>query len=290
MIERRLQLAARAGGSAVDLEDFKRKTWHGTTAEFIQISAPATFDFSVGLNTNFIALVNVRRADGETFVSGLPRSVARDLRNSLVFVPRDAEIHGWSKIFQVGSVVAVYLDHDDAADGSIDLAKLAPRLYFDDQMLRSAMLRLQSILCDRAQDLPGYAETIGDLLLFELARAAGRDKPMPHYGGLTARQIKLVTDYMEDHLSEKTTVCELAGLLKLTRFHFIRAFKQSVGIPPHQFMIRQRIDRAKKLLREPDIAIADVARRAGFCGVPQLTRTFRRIVGLTPSSFRSGVR
>src|SRR5581483_9466358 len=141
MLERRLKLTARARATAVDLEDFKRKTWHATTAEFIQISAPATFDFSVGLNTNFIALLNVCRADGETSVSGLPRSVARDLRNSLVFVPRGAEIHGWSKISQVGSVVAVYLDQDHAADGSTNLAELAPRLYFDDQMLRSAMLR-----------------------------------------------------------------------------------------------------------------------------------------------------
>jgi AraC family transcriptional regulator len=75
----------------------------------------------------------------------------------------------------------------------------------------------------------------------------------------------------------------------MTRFHFIRTFKQATGIPPHQFMIRRRIDRAKELLAEPHTAIADVATKSGFRSAAELTRAFRRIVGTPPSSYRRDV-
>ncbi|MBX9826337.1 MAG: helix-turn-helix transcriptional regulator, partial [Xanthobacteraceae bacterium] len=69
-------------------------------------------------------------------------------------------------------------------------------------------------------------------------------------------------------------------------FHFIRSFKQAAGIPPHQFMIRLRVDRAKEMLAEGDLSIAEVASQTGFGSPIQLTRAFRRVVGTTPSAFR----
>jgi AraC family transcriptional regulator len=79
---------------------------------------------------------------------------------------------------------------------------------------------------------------------------------------------------------------DLAGLLNLSRFHFVRTFKQSTGLPPHRFLMARRIERAKELLAEPGLPIAEVSRRAGFHGVTQLTRAFRRLTGTTPSGFR----
>ena len=58
------------------------------------------------------------------------------------------------------------------------------------------------------------------------------------------------------------------------------------GIPPHQFMIRLRVDRAKEMLAEGDLSIAEVASQTGFGSPIQLTRAFRRVVGTTPSAFR----
>jgi len=101
--------------------------------------------------------------------------------------------------------------------------------------------------------------------------------------------VRLVIDYMDAHLTEKTTISELAALVDLTRFHFIRSFKQTTGMPPHQFMIRRRIDLAKELLAGRDATIADVAAKVGFNSAIQLTRAFRRIVGTTPSTFRRDV-
>ena len=77
-----------------------------------------------------------------------------------------------------------------------------------------------------------------------------------------------------------------AKLVGLTRFHFIRAFKQAAGVPPHQFMIRRRVDRAQELLAERNTSIAEVADRTGFGSSIQMTRAFRRVIGTTPSAVR----
>src|SRR5262249_16707171 len=158
---------------------------------------------------------------------------------------------------------------------------------FEDQMLRWVMLRLHALLTDPAHDTPGYAETLTEILSFDLLRIAlGDERRSPDCSGLSASQIRLVTDYMEDHLNEKTTIAELARVVDLTRFHFIRAFKQSVGVPPHQFIIQRRVERAKEMLVERKHSVADVAARAGFNSSIQLSRAFRRVVGVTPSEFR----
>ena len=87
---------------------------------------------------------------------------------------------------------------------------------------------------------------------------------MARQGGLTAVQVRLVTDYMDAHLPRRRLISELAALVDLTRFHFIRSFKQATGMPPTKFMIRRRIDLAKELLAARDATIADVAAKAGF--------------------------
>jgi AraC family transcriptional regulator len=100
--------------------------------------------------------------------------------------------------------------------------------------------------------------------------------------------LRLVSEYMDRHLNEKITVSELAALLDLTRSHFIRAFKQAAGMPPLQFVIRRRIERARELLAESGTSVAEVANRSGFGSPIQMTRAFRRIVGTTPSAIRRG--
>lgn len=287
---RQVEFTKRANGGAIDLDNLKRKSWPKITAQFIRIPAPAAYDFKLTKSSNYFALHDIYRTDGQTSVAGLPPSHAKDVRNKITFLPAGCDVEGWSEIARPASLVAVYVDQSPDDKEPTDLAQLSPQLNFDDHMLRSALSRFQLMLHDPSLDTPGYAETLAILMAFEMTRLSARQRqPVAHKGGLTARQVRLVVDYIESHLTEKTTISELAALLDLTRFHFIRAFKQVVGMPPHRFMVQRRVDRAKELLETAELPVSEVATRAGFSSVTQLTKAFRRTVGATPSAFRRDI-
>src|SRR5882724_141403 len=279
-----VQWTNRVGGGAIDLDVLKRKSWAGIKAHLVRIAAPVTYEFKLSSSLNYVALHDFYRVDGETIVSGLPPSFAKDLRGKLAFIPAGCEVEGWTKIEKPASIVIVMINPAVASRQPVDLTRLPPRIDFDDPMLRSLMLRFQAILDDPSLDVPGYAETLADLLTFEIARAtSSRRMPLSNQCGLTTGQMRLITEYMDSHLNEKITISALAELVNLTRFHFMRAFKQSAGAPPHQFMTRRRVDRAKELLAEREASVAEIADRTGFGSPVLMNRAFRRILGTTPS-------
>ena len=280
-------------GGAVDLDVLKRKSWPGVTAHFVRIAAPVTYGFKLKSTSHSIALRDLYRVDGETTVPGLPRCCTKDLRGKLAFIPAGYDVEGWAKIEKAASFIIVMIDSNASGRPPIDLTRLAPRIDFDDQTLRLLMLRFQAILDDPSLDVPGYAESLAELLTFELTRTARR-APASQLQlqsapcGLSSSQLRLVIEYMDRHLNEKITISELAALLDLNRFHFIRAFKQAAGMPPLQFVIRRRVERAREFLTERGMSIAEVADRSGFGSPIQMTRAFRRVVGTTPSAIRRG--
>lgn len=95
-----------------------------------------------------------------------------------------------------------------------------------------------------------------------------------------------VIDYIEDSLGQSIELEQLAQIAGMSRFYFCRLFKQSVGFTPHQFVIRRRIERAKHLLRQSNLSIAEIAITCGFANQDHLTRYFKRLTSATPSIFR----
>jgi len=282
-----IEWSSRPTGGMIDLESLKRRSWPGIAVYAVRIAAPATYDFKLKSPSNYVALRDFYRLDGETHVDGQPPCFTKDMRNKLAFLPAGVEVKGWHQIDKPASVVAVILDRSASARPELDLASLPPRLEFEDPLLRSLILRFQALLTDPSLDTPGYAETLAELVAHELMRSQPAQRGAPaSQSGLTASQVKLIVEYMDSHMSEKTSISELAALVDLTRFHFIRAFKQAAGVPPHQFMIRRRVDRAKQLLAEQSTSVAEIADRTGFGSPVQMTRAFRRVVGTTPSAYR----
>ena len=126
------------------------------------------------------------------------------------------------------------------------------------------------------------------MLLWELRHAVDpkHSRLKPVRGGLTGHQLRHIKEFVDAHVSKEIGISELAGLIGLSQFHFIRTFKHSVGLSPYQYVLSERISVAKKMLSECDLSIADVALAVGFSGPTQLNRVFRKWIGVTPTAFR----
>jgi AraC family transcriptional regulator len=133
-----------------------------------------------------------------------------------------------------------------------------------------------------------YVEPLTTALAVNLLRhSAAKPCVASHIGGLSHLQLLQVTDYIYDRLADEIQLTDLAELLGLSQFHFSRLFKQSVGVPPYQYLLQQRVERAKQLLRITDQSIMEIALRCGFSSHSHLGKWFRHFVGMTPKAFRS---
>lgn len=134
-----------------------------------------------------------------------------------------------------------------------------------------------------------YADSLANLLAVQLLRehSSYRLPPEKQYvNGLTNKKLRLVLDLIENDLSEDLSLKVLASAAGLSEYHFLRMFKQSTGYTPHQYVINQRIDRAKELLQKTDISITEIAYLLGFSTPAHFTHHFRRKTGITPSQMR----
>jgi len=134
-----------------------------------------------------------------------------------------------------------------------------------------------------------YGECLGLALAAHLlgVRAAA---PASQVGGIAPHRLKQLTDYIESHLSEDVSVASLAEVVGLSPHRFAHNFKQSTGVPPHRWLVRARIDRARRMLRESDVAIGTIACATGFGSASRFALLFRRATGITPSAYRASFR
>jgi AraC family transcriptional regulator len=120
-----------------------------------------------------------------------------------------------------------------------------------------------------------------------LIRQYTSTKPLiPRHGGLPQRQLLQVLNYIHEHLQEEIKLIDLAALLGMSSFHFSHQFKQAIGITPYQYLLQQRIERAKQLLKQSDHSIADIALLCGFNSHSHLSKQFRQLMGTTPKAYR----
>ena len=156
-----------------------------------------------------------------------------------------------------------------------------------ESMARMAFDELQRD--DNATGSNLYADSVANLLAVQLLReySSSRMPPEKRYvNGLTNRKLSIVLDLIENDLAEDLSLKILANAAGLSEYHFLRMFKQSTGYTPHQYVINQRIERAKELLQKTDMSVTEIAYLLGFSTPAHFTHHFRRKTGVTPSTLR----
>ena len=110
-------------------------------------------------------------------------------------------------------------------------------------------------------------------------------------GTLPRVKLRAVVEYVEEHLDPGPTLEQMAAVARLSVYHFARQFKAATGLPPYQYVILRRVERAKHLLQtQSGLSLAEVAARAGFSDQSQFSHHFKRLVGVTPGQFRRSAR
>src|SRR3954467_12935139 len=108
-------------------------------------------------------------------------------------------------------------------------------------------------------------------------------------GGLPVRQLRKVEDHVHERLADDISLESLAELAELSPFHFSRVLKQTTRMPPLQFVTRERITRAQQLIRETKHSLIEIGLDVGYKNPSHFAQVFRRVVGVTPTNFRSAL-
>jgi AraC family transcriptional regulator len=159
--------------------------------------------------------------------------------------------------------------------------------------VRAAMLALDTELQAGGPGGRLLAESLSNVLAVQLLRHFSHPGAAePSRGGVLAKhKLSAVLEYLHEHLDASLSLDDLAGVAHVSPYHFARLFKNSTGLPPHQYVIAQRVERAKELLRDRDLLpLADVAVETGFSSQSHFTRHFKRLVGVTPQRFQKSAR
>jgi AraC family transcriptional regulator len=159
--------------------------------------------------------------------------------------------------------------------------------------LRSWMLAVDAELKSGGAGGSLMAESLANVLAVHLIRhtTGARRLPASAHGVLPRRKVRTVIEYIMENLEDSPTLDQMAAIVHLSPYHFARQFKAATGLPPHQYVLTRRVERAQHLLRaNGELGLAEIALRVGFTDQSHFSFHFKRIVGVTPGRFRISAR
>jgi AraC family transcriptional regulator len=161
----------------------------------------------------------------------------------------------------------------------------------DDPFITGLVTELSRLFATDGRLDKTYCEAMSHALACYLARRYGkqRSKTLDKELKLPAWRLRRIADYVEAHIDRDILVSDLANLVGVSSGHLHRAFRQTMGITPLDYITDKRIRRAMAIMAQGDTSIAELALQVGFVSPSHFTRTFRRVTGMNPSAFRAGM-
>lgn len=176
-------------------------------------------------------------------------------------------------------------DSAEITDGND--VELLPTLSHIDPLIYSIGLALKTELESNETGGHLYRDAMKSALLAQLLRhySVQEHAPLAVTSSLSTDKLQQVTDYIHNHLDQDLALATLAAVVQMSPSYFSGSFKQSIGLAPHQYVIQCKIERAKQLLLQNKLTIAEIAHTLGFSHQSHLSRHFKRLVGFTPKAF-----
>jgi AraC family transcriptional regulator len=171
-----------------------------------------------------------------------------------------------------------------------DRITLIPKHITEDQTLTHLGLLLKEELGAEHPTGLLYRESIATALVARLIQHHSASEVITPSAvhKLSAKQLQTLFDHIQAHLDQEIHLTDLARLINFSEYHLCRIFKQSTGFSLYQYVLRQRVTLAQRLLRQTKLRISDIALRCGFSSHSHLTRHFKQMTGVSPRLLRSG--
>lgn len=202
-----------------------------------------------------------------------------------------------SKVSDVSGTLHIYIPQfflSDATDeyrraGIPSRQEQPDTLVFCDPVVSQVALSLAEAIKVGAPNL--YAETTARFLATHLLSTHSRwAEPYPGVrrpGALSDRRLKRVLEFMEHHFMDSLSLGQLAEEAGISRFHFVRLFKEGFGVTPHRHLVRLRMKAAAEMLSNTDLSVQEVASKCGYVSATHFSAAFQKHFSRTPSGFRT---
>lgn len=230
---------------------------------------------------------------GERWLDGKLKTEARNQGDIAVIPAGISQRCNWNTLaqFTILAIAPTLLEQVGQDLVNCDRIELIPHYMTEQDIL------IQGIFGALRQELEfgkigGYllVDSLKTALAIHLLRnyCTAQPRLSSYADGLSKLKLQQITEYINEHLHQDIKLIELAAIAQISPYHFLRLFKQSTGLTPYQYILQRRIDKAKYLLRQSELSIADIALRVGFCDQSHFTGCFKRLLGMTPKQFQSG--
>ncbi|PJY96191.1 AraC family transcriptional regulator [Pseudomonas donghuensis] len=188
----------------------------------------------------------------------------------------------------------LYISQEQFALGCVSLLDREPRelqlqeaTFLDDPEQARRFRQLIALDWDEPGERLLTSSLAHEILDHALLSQVGLRQGLRLKGGLAAHQRRQLREYVEGHLDHPLSLGELAALCNLSEYHFARMFRESFGLPPHQYLLARRLAKARQLLRHGQLPLGEVALLCGFASASHFSNRFRQALGATPGAYRA---
>src|SRR5260221_13269798 len=191
------------------------------------------------------------------------------------------------------NVTHLQLGISDAAlmacsDGAYGEVELSPSRKFADPRLSAMVAAVDAEMVAGFPNGRLFLDSVEQAMAVALVNGhAVRHRPVQIYGGgLGSARLRTIKDFVDAKMEDDLSLDEMAQSVGLSTAHFARMFRKSTGETPHRFVLRQRLERAKTMLRAQDARVLDVAVACGFKTQQHFAQVLRDVCGISPSGYR----
>jgi AraC family transcriptional regulator len=193
-------------------------------------------------------------------------------------------------------LTAIFLDplvFSDVAHGETVLSypEIPPQFAISDPLIRSVGMTLDGEMQSNNPKPSFYAERLASILASHIVLTySGHGNPEMRGRGPHWAKLRRCIEYIQANIDQPLPLDELATIAGMSKFHFAKSFSQAMGIPPHQYLVQARMQKAKGLLSDETMSVEQIASRVGYSDIGQFSVQFLKLMGLSPARYRRHVR